>query len=315
MARVVPAATTPRIQFLQNTAHKFIFEKNCNAYSSACEAILASAEPCVTFLEDRIGMRAREYTQDLASNGCHHFTTADAFEAVEGTPPAVRAQLRRLKKQGLIAEPARSFHVIVPPEYKRLGCLPADQFIDQLMQIWGEPYYVALLSAAERHGAAHQRPQASQVMVTKSRRALECHQVRVEFIARVDLENMPVTRFNTLRGTLRYSTPEVTALELVGYPNHAGGLDNVATVLSELAEEMATDKLIEAARLCSVSWSQRLGYLLELVEQGELAQALAPFVREHARSYTPLRRAASIAGAKRNPSWKLIVNVKVEPDE
>ena len=33
------------------------------------------------------------------------------------------------------------------------------------------------------------------------------------------------------------------------------------------------------------------------------------------RSYTPLRRAASIAGGKRNPRWKLIVNVDVEPDE
>ena len=33
--------------------------------------------------------------------------------------------------------------------------------IDHLMQVWGEPYYVCLLSAAERHGAAHQRPQAT----------------------------------------------------------------------------------------------------------------------------------------------------------
>ena len=260
-------------------------------------------------------MRAREYIQDLASNGCHHFTTADAFAAVAGKPPAVRAQLRRLKQQGLIAEPARSFHVIVPPEYKRLGCLPADQFIDQLMQVWGEPYYIALLSAAERHGAAHQRPQTTQVMVRKNRHALECGQIRVDFIARGDLDNMPVIRLNTLRGVLRYSTPEVTALELVGYPNHAGGLNNIATVLSELAEEMAFDKLIEAAQISPVSWSQRLGYLLELVGQVELAQALGPFVAKHARSYTPLRRAMNIAGTKRIPSWKLIVNVEVEPDQ
>jgi predicted transcriptional regulator of viral defense system len=266
-------------------------------------------------MENRISMRAREYIQDLASNGCHHFTTADAFEAVAGNPPAVRAQLRRLKQQGLIAEPARSFHVIVPPEYKRLGCLPADQFIDHLMQVWGEPYYVALLSAAERHGAAHQRPQATQVMLRKSRQTLECGQIRVEFIARGDLERMPVTMLNTPRGVLRYSTPELTALELVGYPNQAGGLDNVATVLSDLAEEMAANKLLEAARLSPLSWSQRLGYLLELVGQGKLTQALGPYVREHARSYTPLRRAASIAGARRISSWKIIVNVEVEPEQ
>jgi len=260
-------------------------------------------------------MRASEYIRALAASGSYHFTTADAIRAVGGNPPAVRAQLRRLRQQGLIAEPVRSFHVIVLPEYQRLHCQPAEHFIDQLMQTWGEPYYVCLLSAAERHGAAHQRPQATQVMVRKNRQAVTCGQVRIDFVARGDLDKMPVTKLNTPRGVLRYSTPEVTALELVGYPKRAGGLDNVATVLSELSEEMATEELLEAARLCPVSWSQRLGHLLNLVGRDELAQGLAPFVLEHARSYTPLRRAANIAGGRRISKWKLIVNVEVEPDE
>ncbi len=259
-------------------------------------------------------MRARDYIQELASRGQHHFTSANALEAIGGRPAAVRAQVRRLKRQGMIAEPARSFHVIVPPEYRRLGCLPAEQFIDQLMQVWGEPYYVALLSAAERHGAAHQRPQAYQVMVRKNREALECGQVRVQFIARGDLEKMPFIQVNTPRGVIRSSTPEVTALELVGYPNHSGGLSNVATVLSELAEEMDPHQMLAAARLCPVSWSQRLGYLLDLVGHSKLAQCLALFVQEQAGSYTPLRRAASTAGGKRDPGWKLIINAEVEPD-
>lgn len=107
----------------------------------------------------------------------------------------------------------------------------------------------------------------------------------------------------------------MTALELVGYPGRAGGLNNVATVLAELSEELSADKLLEAARLCPVSWSQRLGHLLELVGQEDLARTLEPFVLDNARSYAPLRRAANIAGGKRNPRWKLIVNVEVEPDE
>ncbi len=259
-------------------------------------------------------MRARDYIQELAANGRHHFTTADAIEAIGGRPPAVRAQLRRLKRQGRIAEPTKSFHVIVPPEYQRLGCLPAEQFIDQLMQVWDEPYYVGLLSAAERHGAAHQRPQLTQVMLRKNRPALTCGLVRVAFVARGDLEQMPVARINTLRGVLRYATPEVTGLELVGYPNHAGGLDNVATVLSELSEVMSGRALSEIARLSPVSWSQRLGYLLELVGEDQLAAAIRPIVQERARSYTPLRRATSTAGGRRVRRWRLIVNAEVEPD-
>jgi predicted transcriptional regulator of viral defense system len=260
-------------------------------------------------------MRASRYIKDLAANGSYHFTTADAIKAIGGNLPAVRAQLRRLKQQKMIAEPVRSFHVIIPPEYRRLGCLPAEHFIDQLMQVWDEPYYVCLLSAAERHGAAHQRPQATQVMVRKNRQAIECGMVRIEFIARGDLNRMPITKINTPRGVLRYSPPEVTALDLVGYPGHAGGLNNVATVLSELSEEMSADDLLKASRLCPVSWSQRLGHLLELVGQEDLAGALWPFVLENARSYTPLRRSANIAGGKRTSRWKLIVNVEVEPDE
>jgi predicted transcriptional regulator of viral defense system len=260
-------------------------------------------------------MRALEYISDLAANGVSHFSTADASEAIAGSPAAVRAQLRRLKQKRLIAEPVRSFYVLVAPEYRRLGCPPAERFLDRLMGFWGEPYYVGLLSAAERHGAAHQRPQATQVMVRKNRPTIECGSVQVEFIARRDLETMPVSRFNTPVGTLRYSTPEVTALELVGYPNHAGGLGNVATVLAELAEEITADALIEPARLSPVTWSQRLGYLLESVARPELARPLADLVRSRARSYTPLRRAAPTAGGKHVRPWKLIVNVDVEAEE
>jgi len=259
-------------------------------------------------------MRARAYIEELASNGRHHFSSFEAFQAIGGSPAAVRAQLRRLKEQRLIAEPARSFHVIVPPEYRRLRCLPADQFIDQLMNFWGEPYYVGLLSAAERHGAAHQRPQFYQVIVRKNRPTLSCGDVRVEFIARGDMEKMPVATVNTPKGVLRFATPEVTALELVGYPNHSGGLSNVATVVAELAEHLDAGKLIEVARLSPISWSQRLGYVLERVGHEDLSRAIEPFVQEQAKSYTPLRRAAAVSPAKRSARWKLIVNAEVEPD-
>ncbi len=259
-------------------------------------------------------MRARNYIETLASSGRYHFTTDDALTALSGSAASVRGQLRRLKDQGLIAEPLRSFHVIVPPEYRSLGCLPADQFIDQLMELRGETYYLALLTAAERHGAAHQRPQSTQVMVRKNRQAIHCGKVRVEFIARGDIERMPVVRLNTPRGFVRCSTPEVTALELAGYPGYAGGMGNVASVISELAQEVDPEKLTEAARLSPVSWSQRLGYLLELAGDDRRASALEGFVREHARSWTPLRRASELSGGKRLARWKLIVNTDVEPE-
>ena len=111
-----------------------------------------------------------------------------------------------------------------------------------------EPYYVGLLSAAKYHGAGHQAPMVFQVVVPKSRRGLQCGGVRVDFVARRNMHDTPVIERNTQTGTIRIATPEATALELVGYPERCGYLDNVATVLAELSESMSGDLLAAEAR-------------------------------------------------------------------
>jgi predicted transcriptional regulator of viral defense system len=219
-----------------------------------------------------------------------------------------------LKSKGEIADPHRSFHVVVPPEYRRLGCLPAEQFIGQLMEQLREPYYVALLSAAELHGAAHQRPQALQVIVRSNRRAIVCGQVRVQFVARKDMEATSVVEKNTPRGPLRVASAEATALELVGYADQCGGLDNIVGVVGELVESIDAEKLVAAARLTPIAWTQRLGYLLDVTGHRDLAEAIVPHVREHARFVAPLVRANPTTGAQRVERWRLAVNASVEAD-
>jgi len=257
---------------------------------------------------------AANYILDLAARGRHHFTTEEAAAALGSSPPTVRAALRRLKAKNQIAAPYRGFHVIVPPEYRRLGCLPADQFVSQLMQHLGEPYYVALLSAAELHGAAHQRPQALQVMVKTNRRALECGEVRVQFISRKDMEGTAVVERRTPRGLLRVASAEATALELVGYADQSGGLDNVASVLAELAPALDPDRLVSECGRSPIAWVQRLGYLLDLTEHRDLADKLTPSVASRAKDVAPLVRAKSRSGAPRDERWRLAVNVTVDPD-
>ena len=256
----------------------------------------------------------RDYITDLAANGRHHFTTDEIRAALGGSLVAVRAALRRLNRRGEIASPSRGFHVIVPPEYRSLRCLSPEQFIPRLMKHLVEPYHVALLSAAELHGAAHHRPQRFQVVIAKHRRPIACGEVRVQFVARHDLVSTPAVEMNTPRGRMRVSSPEATALEVVGYADQCGGLDNVAAVLSELVEVMDVSKLLEAARLCPVVWSQRLGYLLEAANHTEHASGLEGHVREHAATLAPLVRAKPMTGAPRAERWKLAINAHVEPD-
>jgi len=250
----------------------------------------------------------------VAAAGRHHFTTEDLVRAGGGSLPAARAMLRRLRASGAVATPLRGFHVIVPPEYRVLGCLPPEQFLQQLMDHLREFYYVGLLSAARYHGAAHQQPQVFHAAVPVNRPPILCGKVRVDFFGRANAAVMPTLDLDTPRGYLRVSTPEATAFDLVGYMHHAGGIDNVATVLHELADVLDPESLVAVAALSPVAWAQRLGYLLEYVGAGKRADLLHKFVRSEAREYRPLVSGSSDPATQRSADWRLILNADVETD-
>ena len=258
--------------------------------------------------------RARNVIADLAARGQYRFTSSELRSALGISEAAARQALSRLAARGEIASPARGFYVIVPPEYRRLGCLPADQFVPALMEHWNIRYYVGLLSAAQYHGAAHHRPQEFQVVIERNRPAILCGAVRVAFIARRNLTAVPIESFNNPRGTVVVSTVEATAVDLAGYMRRVGGLDRVTGVLSELGEDMDPERLVEASKSASILWAQRLGYLLEYVGVGDKAVLLKAHVRQHARNFTKLLPGAGAGGARRSRDWRLFVNANVETD-
>jgi len=200
--------------------------------------------------------------------------------------------------------PYQGFYVIVPPEYRSLGCRPAEQFIPDLMNYLGEYYYVGLLSAAEYHGAAHHRPQVFQVMVAKPRRTIISGKVQVNFIVRGNIEAIPTQPRNTVSGILKLSTPEATAFDLTGYYRHCGWLDNVATVLSELVEVIDPEKLVTVAGLSPITWVQRLGYLLESVGSEEIWQPLLEYINAKKPVRSPLLPSVTIKGAVFSKRWQ-----------
>jgi predicted transcriptional regulator of viral defense system len=251
---------------------------------------------------------------NLAAGGRYSFDSSEARAALGVSIEAAKAALSRLAKQKLIASPAQGFYIIIPPEYRSLGCLPADQFVPALMKRQGLAYYAGLLSAAQYYGSAHHRPQEYQVVVEKNRRPITCGAVRVAFIARKRIKDVPTQSFNTPRGTVAVSTAEATALDLAGYPGHAGGLDQVATVLGDLAERLDPQKLVTVAETAPVSWVQRLGYLLERAGAEDKAGPLKAYVRQHAVRATVLAPTASQKSGPRNVEWKLDINLDVEPE-
>lgn len=209
--------------------------------------------------------------------------------------------------------PRRGFYLIVDPEHRLMGALPPTWWIDDLMRFHGVPYYVGLLSAAALHGAAHQQPQEFQVVAGTVLRPLRVGRVRIRFFFRKNMGVVVTEKIKTSSGYIPVSTPEMTAYDLVRYRRGAGSIDHVATVLSELAERMDPKRLLAIAKKGEeLPVIQRLGYLLERTEHGDLAGELRAFVDEQKPKMVPLEPRSSEEVSGRDVRWRIIVNASIE---
>lgn len=255
-----------------------------------------------------------EWIEALPEEGRYVFSRRDVNAVTDASAAAIKMTLYRLKKSGVIVAPKRDFFVIVPREYRAAGCPPASWFIDHLMRHLDRRYYVGLLSAAALHGAGHQQPMTFQVVVDAAERDIEVGRVRIEFHTSSIFDSAATEAMQTETGMMKVATPETTAFDLVRFPAAAGYWNNIATVLSELAEKLDPEKLaVEAARVARTD-VQRLGWLLDFVEQPGLSAALAATVAEKRLLPTPLTGARESAGAPLDPRWRVLVNDDVEPD-
>ena len=254
-----------------------------------------------------------QWLEQLQSRGRHVFTAAEAAQGTGRSAIATQHALRRQKEQGRIVSPRRGLWVVVPPAYRAVGCPDASWFVDDLMSYLGQPYYVGLLSAAALHGAAHQKPMVFQVVTDRPTRDVRAGMVVLRFYRSVSVERMPSRRVNTETGTMRIATPETTAFDLLRYQAAAGHLNNIATVLIELAEELDGRALAEVAPLVKLPDVQRLGYVLEAIGETELAAPLASWLtgrRPRAVSLQPMEADAGQFDSK----WKVRVNMELDPD-
>lgn len=255
-----------------------------------------------------------DWIKTLPEDGRYVFSRADAGSVTDASDAAIKMTLYRLKRNGAIVSPRRDFFVVVPQEYRSAGSPPATWFIDDLMHHLGRRYYVALLSAAALHGAGHQQPMAFQVIADAAERDIEVGRGRIEFHVSNLVEGAATQTMQTETGSMAVSTPETTALDLVRFPSVCGYWSNIATVLSELAEEMEPKKLAAGAARVARSDAQRLGWLLDLVRESTLADALAGELEGKRLLPTPLTPARDAENAPLDQRWRVLVNDDVEPD-
>ena len=262
-------------------------------------------------------VRPRELSDYLLAHGRQIITLQDAAEILGVNEKHAASALVRLKRANQLFSPARGLYVAIPPQYRTWGAVPAMEFIDQMMRAGGYDYYVALLSAAELHGAAHQRPQAFQVMVDRALKDRDLGRVKLRFYQSLKVPDLPVELRNTSNGQVRIATPAVVVLDLASRPQDGAGLSNVATVVGELAEDgkLDPDALLAISDSYPAATLRRLGWLLDAVDSGIDTDPLVAAVMERgSTSAEDLLQPGGPRRGHRSPRWGLIENVEVEPD-
>ena len=249
------------------------------------------------------------------AHGQYTFLRQDVLEGTGLSPEAVKKALQRLSRRGRVLKVKKYFYVIVPLEYLTATAPPVAWFIDDLMAAMGLPYYVGLLTAAAQHGASHQQPQEFQVVTDRSVRPLVAGRGRIRFFGSKFLDKAAVENIKTLTGSMRVATPETTAVDLVRFARAAGHLNNVATVLSQLAPVLDAKKLLAAVRLVhDVPNAKRLGYLLDHVREKSLSEPIHDWLKRQSSRAVPLQPGRSILGATEDPRWHVLLNRAIELD-
>jgi predicted transcriptional regulator of viral defense system len=259
-----------------------------------------------------MGQSAGAFIEDLLACGRRTFTRKEAGAALGSSPEATYLALHRLARRGRVAMPRRGFYLIVEPQHRAVGAPPPASWIGDLMRFLEARYYVGLLSAAALHGAAHQQPQELQVVAGKVLRPVVVGRARIRFFFRGDMRAAATQETKTAGGTLRVSTPETTAYDLVRYRD-AASIDHVATVISELAERMGAERLGAVVRRHrEVPVVQRLGYLLDHAGRSDLAAPLERFARSARLKTVPLEPGSAERVLRRDGKWRVDVNAVVE---
>ena len=186
------------------------------------------------------------------------------------------------------------------------------------------PYYVGLLKAAELHGATHQAVMEFQVISAKRLPRIRAGCSLIAFHFRKDLEEVRagIESRKTDSGRMKISSAALTALDLMRYAQASGGIDNVATVLSDLGRKINPEELAALSELTGRPVAQRLGHLKARLEHDSRTRPMREALQTRGSPpWTELdRQEARTPEFSPEPReydhrWRVIVRRVPEPDK
>ena len=203
------------------------------------------------------------------------FPLADLVKETGLSVTAARNQLLRLKNRVTRVSPRQQFFLIVSPEHRAVGAPPVAWWLHDYFQWLGEPYYLALQSAASSFGSNPQALQVTQVMTKISRRALEIGRIRVQFFVKRTVEQTPTQPLANAYAPLQVSIPEATAFDLIQYAARIGGIGRAAETIAPLLPLIRPAELRRVLKIeDEPATAQRLGFVLETLKATNLAKVV-----------------------------------------
>ena len=218
---------------------------------------------------------AAEFIDGKLEVGRVAFDLADLVSKTGLSEIAARNQLLRLRGRVVRVSRHQAFFLIVEPQHRVMGAPPVEWWLDDYFRWLGHPYYLALQSAAEIYNTAPQAIQVKQVMTDSPRRDISVGRLRIRFFVKRGAERTPVQQPPNAYASLRVSTPEATALDMVRYASRIGGMGRALETLTPLLPRFRASELqraLDAEDAASVA--QRLGYLIETAGQDRLAEVV-----------------------------------------
>lgn len=252
------------------------------------------------------------YIDGLQSRGRYSFQKQELLQNLPLSESTLINALSRLIRKKRIALIRQGFYVIIPLEYQASGIIPPSWFVDDLMHFLELPYYVGGLSAAALHGASHQQAQEFQIITDRPVRPIVRAGLRLRFLMKSSGATQTI-KMKTETGQMSVSSPAATALDLVRYHRQFGGYSAILPVLEELSEAITSEDLLHACQSeTPIIYVQRLGYLLEQLENRANLQNLKKWIEKQTLLPTPLESGTDRSGLSADPIWRVIPNVDLE---
>ena len=203
------------------------------------------------------------------------------------------------------------------------GSLHPSYFVNAMTKHLNTNYYVGLLSAASHWGASHQAPMTCFIIADKVIKPIVLKRMNIKFVTKRNIEEASeVAYVSGIGGYFYVSEPELTAIDLMRFPQKSGHLNNIATVLNDLVDRMDMKKLSVLCDKHTVPTVtlQRLGYLFDrvlhhlkaskcienILQRRKISSAFLSVVEKPDRS---IKRELPY-----DKKWQLYQNVTVEPD-